>query len=68
MDRILLVVQGEDDLSGMLEVFNGGAIWEDSVPHEYGKVHEGAELDCSTVAGVLGVFALSEAEVESQGD
>ena len=38
------------------------------VPHEEDKVYEGPELDCFVVAGSLGVFEQSEAEVESQGD
>ena len=38
------------------------------VPHEEDKVHEGPELDCYLVAGALGVFTQSEAEVEAQGD
>ena len=52
----------------MLEVLDGGVGWEESVPHEEDEVHEGLELDCSVVASALGVFALSEAEVEAQGD
>ena len=52
----------------MLEVLDWGVGWEESVPHEEDEVHEGLELDCSVVASALGVFALSEAEVEAQGD
>ena len=51
----------------MLELLDGGVSWENSVPHEEDKVHEGLELDCSLVAGVLGVFIRSEAELEAQG-
>ena len=66
MDRILLAFQGEDDLGGMLEVLNWGIGWEELVLHKEDEFHEGLELGCSTVAGALGVFAQSEAEVESQ--
>ena len=52
----------------MLELFDCGVGWEESVPHEEDKVHEGPELDCSAVASTLGVFTKSEAEVEAQGD
>ena len=52
----------------MLEVLNWGVGWEELVPHKEDKVHEGLELECSTVAGALGVFAQSEAKVEAQGD
>ena len=56
-------------MSGMLEVLDGGVGWEESiVPHEEDEVHEGPKLDCSLVAGALGVFTRSEAEVEAQGD
>ena len=49
----------------MLEVFDWGVGWEESVPHKEDKVHEGPELDILVVAGALGVFARLEAEVES---
>ena len=50
-------------MSGMLEVLDGGVGWEESiVPHEEDEVHEGPKLDCSAVAGALGVFTQSEAE------
>ena len=65
MDHILLVVHGDDDLSGILEVLDWDVGWEESVPHKEDKVHEGPELDILVVAGALGVFAQSEAEVES---
>ena len=41
----------------MLEVLDWGVGWEESVPHEEDEVHEGPELDCSAVAGALGIFA-----------
>ena len=52
----------------MLELLDGGVDWEELVPHKEDKAHEGPELDCSPVAGALGVFVRSEAEVEAQGD
>ena len=45
-----------------------GVRWEESVPHKEDEVHEGPELDCSPVAGVLYVFTRLEAKVESQAD
>ena len=67
MDRILLVVHGEDNLSGMLEVLDGGVGWEELFPHKEDEVHEGTELDCSVLDGALVVLARSEAEVEAFG-
>ena len=55
-DHIPMVVQGEDNLSSMLEFLGEGVSWEESAPHEEDEFHEGAELDCSVVAGALGVF------------
>ena len=52
----------------MLEVLDWGVGWEELVPHKEDGVHEGPELDYSAVAGVLGVFVQSEAEVEVLGD
>ena len=49
-------------------LLNGGVGWEELVPHKEDEVHEGMELDCYVVAGALGVFAQSEAEVEAQGE
>ena len=51
----------------MLELLDGGVGWEKSVPHKEDEVCEGPKLDCSVVAGVLGVFARSEEGVEAQG-
>ena len=52
----------------MMEVVNGGIGWEESVPHEEEEVNQWTEIDCSTVAGALGVFTQLEAEVEAHGD
>ena len=49
-------------------MFDWGVGWEEFVPYEEDKVHEGPELDCSAVVSKLGVFAQSKAEVEAQGD
>ena len=53
---VLLVVQGEGDLGGVLEVFNWSIIWEDSFLNEEDEVQEGAELDFLAVTGALGVL------------
>ena len=63
-----MIVQGEDNLISVLELLDGGIGWEESVPNEEDGVHEGPELNCSPVAGALGVFTRSEAEVEALGD
>ena len=38
---ILLVVQGEDNLSSVLKLLDGGVSWEESVSREEDEVHEG---------------------------
>ena len=38
-------------------MFDLGVGWEESIPNKENEVHEGPELDCSEVAGALGVFA-----------
>ena len=63
-----MVAQGEDDFIGMLEVLNGGVVWEELVPNKEDRVHEVLELYCSVVVIVLGVFTGSVAEVGTQGD
>ena len=62
---ILLVVQGKDDLGGLLEIFDWGDSWEESIPNKEDEVQERPEVDCSTVAGALGVFKRPESEVEA---
>ena len=52
----------------MLEIFDGGTIWEESIPNEEDEVQEGLELDCLVVIGALGVFVQPEVDVESQLD
>ena len=65
MHGILLVVQSEENLCGVLEVLNQGVGWEELVPDEEHELQEGPELDCPAVARVLGVITGSEAEVEA---
>ena len=64
-DGILLGVQGEDDLRGILEVLDRVVCGEEIVPDEEHEFQEGPELNCPAVAREFGVFAGPEAEVES---
>ena len=41
LDRILLVVQGKDDLGDVLEMFDWGVSWEESIPNKEDEVQEG---------------------------
>ena len=63
---ILLVVQGEDDLGGMLKVIDRGVSRDDMVPNKEHKFQEGPGLNFTVVARALDVFAGPEAEVESK--
>ena len=63
-----MVIQGKDDMGGVLEMFDWGISWEDLIPNEEDEVQEGPELDCSAVTGALGVFIQPEAEGEAQLD
>ena len=65
-DGILLVVQGEDDLSNVLKPPNWGILGEEGVPGEEEEVHEGTELHCPAMAGALEFLAGPQLEVESQ--
>ena len=56
LDAMFLVVQGGDNLRGVLEVLNWGVGWEELLPDEEHKFQEGPELDCPTVACALGVL------------
>ena len=67
-DGILLIVKGEENLSGLAEMLGTSVPGEKEVPDEEHKVHEGPELDCPAVVGALCVFAGPEAEVEVNGD
>ena len=49
-------------------MFDWGVGWEESIPNEEDKFQEGPELDWLAVAGALGVFTRSEAEVDAQLD
>ena len=68
VDGILLIVGGDDNLSGLAEMLGGSVPGEEEVPDEEHEVYEGPELDCPAVDGVLCVFAGLEAEVEAYGD
>ena len=67
-DGILLIVEGEDNLSCPAEMLGGSVFGEEKVPDKEHEVHEGSELDCPAVAGALRVFTGPEAEVEANGD
>ena len=67
-DGILLIVEGEDNLSCPAEMIGRSVPREEEVPYEEHEIHEGPELDCPAVAGALRVFTGPEAEVESNGD
>ena len=53
----------DDELQLDKASYSNSVGWEESISNEENKVHEGPELDCLVVAGALGVFARSEAEV-----
>ena len=67
-DGILLAVQGEDDLYGMLKFLYRGVCGEEIAPDEEQKFQEGMELECFTMACALGVFTVPKTEVEPQLD
>ena len=67
-DGIILIVEGEDNLSGPAEMLGRSVPGEEEVPDEEHDIHEGPELDRPAVAGALGVFAGPDAEVEANGD
>ena len=51
-----------------MEISDWSIDWEESIPNEEDKVQEGTKLDCSVVAGVLGVFVRPGAEIEARLD
>ena len=61
LDGILLVVQGEDDLCGVLEVLGWGVGREEMPPNEEQKFQEGLEQDFPAVAFALGATSVPEA-------
>ena len=65
---ILLIVEGDDNLGGLVEMLCRSIPGGEEVPEEEHEVHEGPELDRPAVAGALHVFAGPEAEVEANGD
>ena len=56
-DGILLVVQGEDDLSNVIEPPDWDIMGEEGDPGEEEEVHKGTELHCPAMAGALEVLA-----------
>ena len=67
-DGILLIVEGEDNLSCPAEMLGRSVPGEEEVPNKKHEIHEGSELDRPAVAGALRVFTGPEAEVEASGD
>ena len=67
-DGILLIVEGEDNLSCPAEMLGMSVSGEEEVPNKEHEIHEGPELDHPAVAGALCVFAGLHAEVEANGD
>ena len=67
-DAILLIVEGDDNLSGLAEMTGKSVPGDEEVPNEEHEVHEGPELEPPAVAGALRVFAGTQAEVEADGD
>ena len=63
LDGVPLVIQGEENLGGVLEVLNRGTRWEELVPDKENEFQEGPELNCPVVACAFGVLAGPEAEV-----
>ena len=67
-DGILLIVEGEDNLSCPAEMFCGSVPREEEVPDKEHEIHEGSELDRPAVDSVLRVFTGPDTEVEANGD
>ena len=65
---ILLIVEGDDNLCGIAEMFGRGVPGEKKYPGKERKLHEGPELDCLEVASALCLFAGKEASVEANYD
>ena len=68
MDGILLIVEGGENLGGLVEILSRSVPGEEEVPGEEHEVHEGSELDRLAVAGEICIFEGPEAEVEASGD
>ena len=67
-DGILLVIQGDEDLSSVLG-FLDGVIWrEESVSSEEHEFQKGAELDGPSMASALGVLTGLQVELETQDE
>ena len=51
-----MVVQGKDDLCGIMKVLNWGVCWEEMVSDEEHTFQEGPELDCPVATRALDVL------------
>ena len=51
-----MIVQGKDNLGGVLEVLNWDVGWEELIPNEEDEVQEMPDLDFLAVSGVLSVL------------
>ena len=67
-DGILMIVEGEENLSGPVEMLGRSVPGEEKVTNKEHDTHKGPELDRPAVAGALRVFIGTEAEVEDNGD
>ena len=65
---IFLVVQGENNLSRLVEVLGWVVYREETIPDKEHKLQEELELDCPAVVYALGLFTVPDTEVESQLD
>ena len=55
-DSVLLVVQGEENLDGELELIDGGIGRDEIISGEEHEFQQGTELDGSAMTGALGVL------------
>ena len=65
LDSFLLVVQGKDYLGGVLEIFDWGICWVESIPNKEDRFQEVSKLDCLEMTSALDVFTQPEVEVEA---
>ena len=68
VNGILLIVECDENLSGLAEMLGGSVPVEEEVPNKEHEFHEEPELDRPAVAGTLRVFAGPVAEVEANDD
>ena len=65
-DGVFLVVQGEDDLGGVLESLDGVIGRDEIISGEEHEFQKDTELGSSMMAGALGVLIGPQAKVENQ--